>query len=260
MIGTMDGGAIKTSLTSLELVSIIISAAIHDLKHPGLTNNYLIKSRSVLALRYSDSSVLERMHLSEAFFLMHKDSFAIFQNLKPKSCNEARKAMIELVLATDLSSHLPFVGLLKASVLSQTVEEVTEKPILLMKIVLKFADLGHTAKSPPLHATWTERIIEEFFLQGDSEKENNMEVSPFMNRENENSATNQVGFFEFIVLPFYRAVEELNITPGIRPLVNQMMSNYALWKHAERNGLTSIEDIVQQLFLCPTTDNDHEND
>lgn len=129
-----------------------------------------------------------------------------------------------------------------------------------MKIVLKFSDLGHTAKSRLVHANWTERIIEEFFLQGDSEKEKQMEVSPFMNRESENSATNQVGFFEFIVLPFYRAVDELNITPGFRQLVNQMISNYTLWKKAEEKGLTKINAIVQQMFLSPLTEDAAQDD
>lgn len=36
---------------------------------------------------------------------------------------------------------------------------------------LKCADLGHSAKSLDLHVKWTEAIQEEFFAQGDLEKE-----------------------------------------------------------------------------------------
>lgn len=36
----------------------LFAAAIHDYEHPGLNNNYLVKTRSDLALIYNDASVL----------------------------------------------------------------------------------------------------------------------------------------------------------------------------------------------------------
>jgi cAMP-specific phosphodiesterase 4 len=35
---------------------------------------------------------------------------------------------------------------------------------------------------------WSSLIIEEFFLQGDNERANNSDISPFMDRHSENSA------------------------------------------------------------------------
>ena len=56
---------VQQFLTAKQHVSLIIAAMIHDFMHPGYNQNYLIKSQSRLALTYSDSSVLERMHLAE---------------------------------------------------------------------------------------------------------------------------------------------------------------------------------------------------
>jgi hypothetical protein len=43
--------------------------------------------------------------------------------------------------------------------------------MLLLQCAIKMSDVGHTSKGPDNHRNWTERIMEEFFLQGDNEKE-----------------------------------------------------------------------------------------
>jgi hypothetical protein len=46
-------------------------------------------------------------------------------------------------------------------------------------------------------------VIEEFFLQGDKEKENNLPISPSMDRENTNGGDVAAGFTNSIVQPFF---------------------------------------------------------
>ncbi|KAF0693990.1 Aste57867_15103 [Aphanomyces stellatus] len=154
-----------------------------------------------------------------------------------------------MVLTTDLSVHLQLVGSLKTALLSQNKNDVMESPMMMMKIIIKCADIGHSSKATLLHARWSELIIEEFFLQGDDEKELGMEISPFMNRGSENSAKNQVGFFEFIILPFFDVVAEIVFTPGFKPILDQVHSNYNMWKKAEMLQLKNIKDILDQVFF-----------
>ncbi|KAG9404822.1 cAMP-specific 3',5'-cyclic phosphodiesterase 4D [Aphanomyces cochlioides] len=248
MLSAVDGGFFMTLLNMQEVFASIVAAAIHDFRHPGKSNNFLVKSGHTFAVQYSDSSVLERMHLAESFFLASEPQFNIFSGMKAQQYTEVRKAIIEMVLTTDLSVHLQLVGSLKTALLSQNKNDVMESPMMLMKIVIKCADIGHSSKSTLLHARWSELIIEEFFLQGDEEKELCMEISPFMNRSSENSAKNQVGFFEFIILPFFDVVAEIVFTPGFKPILDQVHSNYNLWKKAEMLQLKNIKDILDQVF------------
>jgi cAMP-specific phosphodiesterase 4 len=168
--------------------------------------------------------------------------------MKTNQYTEVRKAIIEMVLTTDLSAHLQLVGSLKTALLSQNKNSIMDSPMMIMKIIIKCADIGHSTKCTKIHAKWSELIIEEFFLQGDEEKELGMEISPFMNRASENSAKNQVGFFEFIVLPFYDAVAEVFSLPGFTAIQGQARVNYNLWKKAEAMQLKSIKDILDQVF------------
>jgi hypothetical protein len=48
----------------------ILSAAAHDMDHPGTNNVYEIKCKSKLAMLYNDISVLENHHAASFFFLL----------------------------------------------------------------------------------------------------------------------------------------------------------------------------------------------
>jgi cGMP-inhibited 3',5'-cyclic phosphodiesterase A len=39
----------------------------HDFEHPGYSNQFVIRTKHPLAIRYSDQSVLENHHLAAAF-------------------------------------------------------------------------------------------------------------------------------------------------------------------------------------------------
>ncbi len=99
----MSDGRIQHLLTIQEFFAALVAAGMHDFRHPGKSNLFMVKTIDVMALQYSDSSVLERTHLAESFFIMRKDSCNIFSGLKDKHYSEVRKATIEMVLSTDLS-------------------------------------------------------------------------------------------------------------------------------------------------------------
>lgn len=60
----------KCNLDEYDQLSILISAMIHDLDHPGYNNIFLINNRNKLATRYNDRSVLENHSTALAFELM----------------------------------------------------------------------------------------------------------------------------------------------------------------------------------------------
>lgn len=244
----LSNGRIQHLLTLQEFFAAIVAAGIHDFRHPGKSNIFMVKSNHPLAIQFSDSSVLERMHLAESFLLLRDDCCNIFANLKDKHYREVRKAIIEMVLSTDLSVHLQLVGNLKTAMLSEQKEDVANDPMMLMKVVVKCADIGHSSKIQHLHGQWSSLIIEEFFLQGDEERRLGLQISPFMDRSAENSAKNQVGFFEFIALPFYETVAEVMFGEDFTPILNNIRTNYKLWKQAVQLQLTSISTIRKQVF------------
>lgn len=55
----------------LLLGTLYLSTIFHDYGHPGLTNEYLVKSRHPLAILYNDSAPLENHHAAASFQLMY---------------------------------------------------------------------------------------------------------------------------------------------------------------------------------------------
>ena len=107
---------LKSVFTDLEIFAAVLSAAIHDVDHPGLTNQYLINTGSELALMYNDESVLENHHLAVAFKILQHESRDILCNLTRKQRQIIRKMVIDMVLATDMSKHMSLLAELKTMV------------------------------------------------------------------------------------------------------------------------------------------------
>lgn len=105
---------LQQPVTPLQIFSALLAGAVHDVNHPGMTNAYLVTTSSPLAIKYSDDSVLERMHLAEAFQAATKDGCDIFEGFPIDVKRQSRQMIIKMVLATDLSGHLKHVNRLKS--------------------------------------------------------------------------------------------------------------------------------------------------
>ena len=66
-----------------------------------------------------------------------------------------------------------------------------------------------------------------FLRQGDLEKQRGYKVSSLMDRDLEGITKSQPGFFNFIVLPLYKAMAAA--LPTIQPMLSQVESNYTMW-------------------------------
>lgn len=54
------------------------------------------------------------------------------------------------------------------------------------------ADLSNPTKPLELYRKWTDRIMVEFFTQGDQERDKGMEISPMCDKHNASIEKNQV--------------------------------------------------------------------
>lgn len=185
-------------MTDLEIFATLVAALIHDFEHTGTTNNFHVMSGSETAMLYNDRAVLENHHLSAAFRLMKEDECNVTQNLSRDEFREFRTLVIDMVLATDMSFH--FQQLKNMRNLVSLAEPSVDKSKAL-SLVLHTCDISHPSKSWHLHRRWTALLLEEFFRQGDMERDLGLPFSPLCDRNNTLVAESQIGFIEFIVEP-----------------------------------------------------------
>ncbi|XP_073536377.1 3',5'-cyclic-AMP phosphodiesterase 4D isoform X8 [Phyllobates terribilis] len=223
--------ALEAVFTDLEILAAIFASAIHDVDHPGVSNQFLINTNSELALMYNDSSVLENHHLAVGFKLLQEENCDIFQNLTKKQRQSLRKMVIDIVLATDMSKHMNLLADLKTMV---ETKKVTSSGVLLLdnysdriqvlQNMVHCADLSNPTKPLQLYRHWTDRIMEEFFRQGDRERERGMEISPMCDKHNASVEKSQVGFIDYIVHPLWETWADL-VHPDAQDILDTLEDN-----------------------------------
>ncbi|XP_075992689.1 phosphodiesterase 1c isoform X4 [Anticarsia gemmatalis] len=185
-------------LSDLEIFATLVAAVVHDFEHTGTTNNFHVMSGSDTALLYNDRAVLENHHISAAFRLMRDEECNILQNLSREEFREFRTLVIDMVLATDMSFHFQQLKNMRSLL---TLAEPTVDKSKAASLILHCCDISHPAKRWDLHHRWTMSLLDEFFLQGDKERDLGLPFSPLCDRNNTLVAESQIGFIEFIVEP-----------------------------------------------------------
>jgi len=227
----LNSPALECVFTPLEVMSAIFAAAIHDVDHPGLTNQFLINTSSELAIMYNDESVLENHHLAVAFKLLQNPDCDIFVNLTKKQRQTLRKMVIDMVLATDMSKHMSLLADLKTMVETKKVagsgvlllDNYTDR-IQVLQNMVHCADLSNPTKPLELYRQWCERIMEEFFQQGDRERESGLDISPMCDRYNATIEKSQVGFIDYIVHPLWETWADL-VHPDAQDILDALEDN-----------------------------------
>lgn len=217
-------------LSSFDMTSLFLAGICHDFKHPGKTNNFLISIKDEIATRYNDHSVLENYHVAETFNLINRNKDCdIFEGVKTEEYKLIRKRMVDLVLATDMTMHqgeLKFikqqVPTLKKGTIRSLFEAEEDKVAFydlqqqFLNVFIHASDVSNPTKPTNVYVQWAQRVVDEFFVQGDEEKKRGMKVSFLCDRDTVSLPQSQLGFIEGVVAPLFKSVvesfPELNFT------------------------------------------------
>ena len=230
----------------LDLLSIIIAALGHDIAHPGLTNTFHINDSTDIAITYNDISVLENFHASTLFRTLRKTENNIFEKLTTIDYKMIRKRMISEILATDMANHGKVISLIKSKIivnenneyklnlLSGNEQSKIEEQQCLLDYMIHLADLSHNTKLFEISLKWVELLSEEFWKQGDLEKELNLPVSFLCDREDVNIPKSQKGFISGYVIPTFETL--VTIFPTLRFTLDNANSNLKEWQKLMDEG------------------------
>ena len=231
-------------LTPLEKLACLYAAIIHDFDHPGVNNALMISTSSYQSYLYHDKSVLENYHISCGFAASRGDS-NVFENLKPEEFARLRALVIELVLATDMKSHFELISRFnstynddedfdgpESSRFMLNMDDPGDRQLIL-KIGMKVCDIAHSTKNKDLHLKWSSNMQEEFWLQGDKERDLELPVSPLMERQvtRGQTAHSQIGFLEVVCQPLYESW--CRFVPEFDFVLQSLEANKKMWQDIE---------------------------
>ena len=226
-------------LNYLDILSLGLASIAHDLSHPGYSNDYLIRSSNNLAINYNDIHVLENFHISEMFHILQNNQDKdtnIFSNLQIEDYRFVRKRIIDLILATDMQNHAKICSHMKNFEYKNEKEnnhnqnsysKIEQQDV--MNFLIHTADISHCSKEFEISYKWTELINQEFWREGDEEKEKKMQVGFLCERNNADIPTSQIGFIKGIILPTFEILYNSFPNEDILFYLNNVKKNLEEW-------------------------------
>ncbi|XP_045527447.1 high affinity cAMP-specific and IBMX-insensitive 3',5'-cyclic phosphodiesterase 8 isoform X6 [Pieris brassicae] len=264
---------LKNLLEPLEAAAALISAAAHDIDHPGTSSAFLCNARHSLAILYNDVAVLESHHAALTFKLtLNDDRVNIFKNLDRDTFKSVRHNVIDMILATEMTKHFEhlakFVNVFYAKStgskedgmhtdeplsLDTTALTSQENVILVKRMMIKCADVSNASRPQKFAFEWARRIAEEYFLQTDEEKAKELPVvMPMFDRASCSIPRSQIGFIDYIIIDMMEAWSAFIDMPE---LVTHARNNHQRWRELDEAGVTTIADVkrAQRQALPPST-------
>uniref|UniRef100_A0A8C1WJB6 Phosphodiesterase n=1 Tax=Cyprinus carpio TaxID=7962 RepID=A0A8C1WJB6_CYPCA len=239
---------VKQSLDPIDEVAALIAATVHDVDHPGRTNSFLCNAGSELAILYNDTAVLESHHAALAFQITTRDDKCnIFKNMERNEYRTLRQAVIDMVLATEMTKHFEHVNKFVNSINKplaaleengRSILTTPENRILVKRMLIKCADISNPCRPLELCIEWAGRISEEYFAQTDEEKQQGLPVvMPVFDRNTCSIPKSQISFIDYFITDMFDAWDAFADLPN---LMQHLDNNFRYWKSLDEKKLRSL--------------------
>ncbi|XP_013786130.1 probable 3',5'-cyclic phosphodiesterase pde-5 [Limulus polyphemus] len=223
---------IKSSPTiykPMEQLALFVASLCHDIDHRGKNNQFLMQSESPLAAIYS-TSILEHHHFNQTVSILQQDGHNIFASLSSENYRKVLKNIKHCILSTDLALFFPNKAKLKTLIDEDSFSwKNTEHRLLAEAICMTACDLCSSSKPWDQQQETVKGIFEEFYEQGDAERERGKEPIAMMDRTKlDQQPSSQVGFLKAICLPCYEVT--VGVLPNTKPMLDGCLANLEKWE------------------------------
>lgn len=246
----LRAGQTTLNFTKLEVFSLICAAAVHDLGHPGFTNDFLINTQHVNAITYNDRSVNENFHVSSAFRIVSQsEETNIFSGLSRAEYIVARRLIVNAVLATDMTQHMRLLDAFSQGRAEQPDLASWRDADVLLQLVLHTADLCNPCRRVAFSIRWGELICKEFLEQGDAEAQLKLPVTPMCDRSSVIVSTNQLRFIQLLLKPTLEVCRPILGVNFLNMILEHLQETEAKWSDHERRVRSGDSRVDPHLFM-----------
>ncbi|CAN9507418.1 unnamed protein product [Ophioblennius macclurei] len=216
-------------LSPLDVFLGLMAAAAHDVDHPGVNQPFLVKTKHHLASLYQNTSVLESHHWRSTVGMLRESG--LLSHLPADMSQDIEQQLGSLILATDISRQNEFLLTFREHLDNQDLDlQLASHRHFMLQIALKCADVCNPCRVWELSRQWSERVCEEFYRQGDLEKQFDLEISPLCNQQADSVSAIQIGFISFIAEPLFEEWHRFAEPSALsRTMLGHLRDNKARW-------------------------------
>ena len=169
--------------------------------------------------------------------------------------------MIAQIIATDMANHGENISMIRSKIktgkdqdrfifLSGNDKTKFDEQQLLLNYLIHMADLGHNCKKFHISVQWIRILCEEFWDQGDKERERGLPISFMCDRNNYDVPTSQIGFLKGFILSSFDSLVEM--FPKLRFTIDNAENNIKQW--------TKFQSEKKLLGWSPEKDKNEEKE
>uniref|UniRef100_A0A0K2TD30 Phosphodiesterase n=1 Tax=Lepeophtheirus salmonis TaxID=72036 RepID=A0A0K2TD30_LEPSM len=216
----------KEFLTDVERLSLMISCLCHDLDHPGTNNSFQRKTQTPLSSLY-ENSILENYHIDRTLYLLSDPESSLLKNLSEEDYQECTHLITQRILDTDLALYFKEAPRIKKASLSGS-DRLPENKPLVLSALMTAADLNMASKPWEVYNQVSGLLAEEFWSQGDLEKNLGFVPDPIMDRNLQHLFPNmQIDFLDKVCIPVMDCVSRFH--SSLSPMADQTRQNKQRW-------------------------------
>ncbi|PFH33127.1 3'5'-cyclic nucleotide phosphodiesterase domain-containing protein [Besnoitia besnoiti] len=201
---------IKGFFNSREILAALLASVVWDYQHPGFSSAFLIKTQHAIAMRYNDRNVLEHHHVAAAFSLMQRlgDNDPLLA-LPEDQYIALRKVVILLAQAGSRTNQTACLSLLKTKMQqAEFPRSITEDKNIILCNLMNAANYSFLGRPLQLYMQWSQKYMEELFLQGDRELELDLPITKNCDRHTASEAAVQLGLIDGWAIPIYTTLSQ----------------------------------------------------
>jgi len=242
--------------------AFLAAAMCHDLEHPGVSAPFLANFEILPGMIKAE--ILEKHHAIRAFQIMVDQEVGLLKGLSTVKYYRFREVVTRCILATDIARHKDFLDALTTHITlceaaaSNGSPPPTLPPLTEMELIIKCADVSNVCKPAKVARRWALRVTDEFFLQGDVERDLGIDpVTPSCDRHTQSRVASQVGFIDFVCAPYFESMATLY--PGLREDVDRMHENSDIWASYSDAELEESRNFDSGQFFPATSDYEQDS-
>lgn len=221
---------LRNTVTKFEAMMAVVAAMAHDLDHPGVNQTFLVATANHLAALYQNTSVLEMHHWRYGVGLMQESG--LFSHFSSTQWATALWQFRSLILATDITRQQEFLIKFRRMIDEQesAYESNLQSRHFVLQIALKCADICNPCRHWPISERWSRQVCEEFFRQGDMERQVGVPVTPVCDRQANTVAKIQIGFMEVVVRPLFMEWKRFMPSNLSHKMLGNILKNKQHWQ------------------------------
>jgi 3'5'-cyclic nucleotide phosphodiesterase len=231
--------------------SCVLAALVHDVDHPGVPNEQLVREQNELATTFH-SSQAERHSLSTAWNMLFEKKYTMLRNTTYETDAELlrfRQVLVNSVLATDLfdlelreDRKLRWDRAFAATASRLTSSEMlNRRATIVVDCLLQASDIAHTMQHWFIYRKWNERLFFECYdayLEGRADHRKNPADDWY---------EGELRFYDFNVIPLAHKLKECGVFGvAAEEYLSYAIRNRSDWEKRGRELVREMVDRVNQ--------------